>query len=73
MRLQLITAAVVGSVASLASQQPAAPAGSVPASRGTFDFTIKGIIRRHDLVGRTPTAVRGSADSRWIYLAGTPT
>ncbi len=57
----------MGGVATLSSQQPAAP--SAATSRGTFDFSVKGIMRGHDLVGRTPTDVRWSADSRWIYFA----
>ena len=69
MRLQLIAAAVFGGVATLGSQQPSAPAASAPASRGNFDFSIKGIMRGHDLVGRAPTDVRWSADNRWIYFA----
>ena len=66
MRLQLIAAAsLCGSVA-LTAQQPAAP------SRGAFDFSIKGIMRGHDLVGRTPENVRWSADSKWIYFDWNP-
>jgi len=72
MRLQHIAAALLGSVASLGSQQPAAPSASAPTSRGSFDFTIKGIMRGHDLVGRTPSDVRWSADSRWIYFEWNP-
>ncbi|MEP7087223.1 MAG: DPP IV N-terminal domain-containing protein, partial [Gemmatimonadota bacterium] len=73
MRLQLIAAAVVGGVASLAAQQsPASTASPAPASRGSFDFTIRGIMRGHDLVGRSPQDVRWSADNRWIYFAWNP-
>jgi dipeptidyl aminopeptidase/acylaminoacyl peptidase len=61
-------ASVVGA-ASLGSQQPSAPAAASPA---TFDFTIKGIMRGHDLVGRTPDNVRWSADSKWIYFSWNP-
>ncbi|MEO6209598.1 MAG: prolyl oligopeptidase family serine peptidase [Gemmatimonadaceae bacterium] len=70
MRIQLLAAVLMGGVATLSSQQPAAP--SAATSRGTFDFSIKGIMRGHDLVGRTPTDVRWSADSRWIYFAWNP-
>ncbi|HXT47149.1 MAG TPA: hypothetical protein VN717_00840, partial [Gemmatimonadaceae bacterium] len=69
MRLQLIAAASLCGLTSLASQQPAAPAA---APHGNFDFSIKGIMRGHDLVGRTPTDVRWSADSRWIYFSWNP-
>src|SRR5664279_3012770 len=72
MRLQLLAAALTGSLVSLGSQQPAAPSTAAPASRGTFDFTIKGIMRGHELVGRTPADVRWSADNRWIYFAWNP-
>ncbi len=72
MRLQLLAATIVGGVASLGSQQPASPPTPAPASRGKFDFSIKGIMRGHDLVGRTPTDVRWSADNRWIYFAWNP-
>ncbi|MBK5187279.1 MAG: S9 family peptidase [Gemmatimonadaceae bacterium] len=69
MRLQLIAAAVIGGVASLGSQQPATPPAP---QRGTFDFTIKGIMHGYDLVGRAPSDVRWSADDRWIYFAWNP-
>ncbi|MDQ2767115.1 MAG: prolyl oligopeptidase family serine peptidase [Gemmatimonadota bacterium] len=62
-------AATVAASLSMGAQQSAAP--SAPA-RGTFDFTIKGIMRGHDLVGRTPSDVRWSADSKWIYFAWNP-
>ncbi|MEP6713876.1 MAG: hypothetical protein ABJA37_15725, partial [Ferruginibacter sp.] len=67
-----MTAALIGGVASIASQAPVAAPVAAPASRGTFDFSIKGIMRGHDLVGRTPTDVRWSADNRWIYFAWNP-
>lgn len=70
MRFPIIAAAVIAGASSLGSQQPAVPAA--PASHGTFDFTIKGIMRGHDLVGRTPSDVRWSADSRWIYFSWNP-
>lgn len=66
MRLPLLAAAVIGGVATLGAQQPAAPA---PPSRGLFDFSIKGIMRGHDLVGRAPSDVHWSANNRWIYFA----
>jgi len=66
MRLPLIAAASLCGLTSLAAQQPAA----TPAS--SFDFSIKGIMRGHDLVGRAPTDVRWSADSRWIYFSWNP-
>jgi dipeptidyl aminopeptidase/acylaminoacyl peptidase len=69
LRLHLIAAASLCGLTSLASQQPAAPAA---APHGTFDFSIKGIMRGHDLVGRTPTDVRWSTDSRWIYFGWNP-
>ena len=69
MRLQLIAAASLCGLTSLASQQPSAPAA---APHGTFDFSIKGIMRGHDLVGRAPTDVRWSADNRWIYFSWNP-
>src|SRR6476646_4305034 len=72
MRFQLVVAGLVAGAASLGSQQPAAPAASAPTASPTFDFTIKGIMRGHDLVGRAPSDVRWSADSRWIYFSWNP-
>jgi dipeptidyl aminopeptidase/acylaminoacyl peptidase len=72
MHFQLIAAALIAGAASLGSQQSAVPSASAPASPGKFDFTIKGIMRGHDLVGRTPSDVRWSADSRWIYFSWNP-
>jgi dipeptidyl aminopeptidase/acylaminoacyl peptidase len=66
MRSQLIVAALLGGVSSLVAQQPAAQAAP---QRGSFDFSIKGIMRGHDMVGRAPTDVRWSADNRWIYFS----
>jgi dipeptidyl aminopeptidase/acylaminoacyl peptidase len=68
MRLQLLAVAFLGGVATLGSQQPVAPPATAPA-RGSFDFSIKGIMRGHDMVGRAPSDVRWSADNRWIYFA----
>lgn len=67
MRIQLLTAALVGGAVSLSAQQPAAHEAS-PA-RSSFDFSIKGIMRGHEIVGREPSDVRWSADSRWIYFS----
>ena len=69
MRFSLLAAALLGNATSLGSQQPVAPA---PPARSTFDFTIKGIMRGRDLVGRSPEDVRWSADSRWIYFSWNP-
>ena len=71
MRFQLLSAACLGGVASLGSQQPVVQPSAAPA-RGSFDFTIKGIMRGHDLVGRAPSDVRWSADNKWIYFAWNP-
>ncbi len=65
MRTLLVATALAGGAVSLAAQQPVA-------SRDSFDFTIKGIMRGHDMVGRTPSDVRWSADSRWIYFSWNP-
>jgi dipeptidyl aminopeptidase/acylaminoacyl peptidase len=68
MRFQT-TAALLGGIMSLGAQQsPARPAPP----HGSFDFSIKGIMRGHEMVGRTPTDVRWSADSRWIYFSWNP-
>jgi len=67
MRIQLLIAALLGGVVSLGAQQPAARE-SAPA-RTPFDFSIKGIMRGHEIVGREPSDVRWSADSRWIYFS----
>jgi dipeptidyl aminopeptidase/acylaminoacyl peptidase len=69
MRFQTTAAAILGGVLSLGAQQPAArPAPP----RSSFDFSIKGIMRGHEMVGRTPSDVRWSADSRWIYFSWNP-
>jgi len=67
MRNQLLLAACLGGVVSLSAQQPAAP-DAAPA-HSSFDFSIKGIMRGHETVGREPSDVRWSADSRWIYFS----
>jgi dipeptidyl aminopeptidase/acylaminoacyl peptidase len=69
MRIQTTAAAILGGVISLGAQRPAAR--PVPA-RSSFDFSIKGIMRGHEMVGRTPSDVRWSADSRWIYFSWNP-
>jgi len=66
-RIQLLTAALLGGVVSLGAQQPAARE-TAPA-RTPFDFSIRGIMRGHEIVGREPSDVRWSADSRWIYFS----
>ncbi|MDB4909632.1 MAG: peptidase dipeptidylpeptidase domain protein [Gemmatimonadetes bacterium] len=66
MRFQSIAAALAGGVASLGAQTPAAQ----PAPpKSAFDFSIKGIMRGHEMVGRAPSDVRWSADNRWIYFS----
>src|SRR5215203_5887624 len=35
---------------------------------GTFDFSIKNIMRGPELYGREPQNVRWSADGKWIYF-----
>ncbi len=69
MRIPLIAVASLAGVASLGSQQPAVPTTRQASS---FDFSIKGIMRGHELVGREPTRVRWSADSHWIYFEWNP-
>ena len=65
MRTLLVVTALAGGVVSLGAQAPSAP-------RDSFDFSIKGIMRGHDMVGRTPSDVRWSADSHWIYFSWNP-
>lgn len=67
MRIHLFTAALVGGVVSLGAQQSAAR--ETTPVRVPFDFSIKGIMRGHEIVGRAPSDVRWSADSRWIYFS----
>lgn len=67
MRIQFFVAALLGGVVSLGAQQPTA---HEPApSHAKFDFSIKGIMRGHEIVGREPSDVRWSADGRWIYFS----
>ena len=69
MRFQAIAATFLGGVLSLGAQQPSArPAPP----RSSFDFSVKSIMRGHEMVGRTPSDVRWSADSRWIYFSWNP-
>ena len=42
-------------------------AQTAPAA-GSFDFTIRNIMRGPELVGRPPADVRWSPDARWIYF-----
>src|SRR5687767_15483759 len=42
-------------------------AQGAPAS-GSFDFSIKNIMRGPELVGRPPQDVRWTPDGRWIYF-----
>ncbi|HEY2896940.1 MAG TPA: DPP IV N-terminal domain-containing protein, partial [Gemmatimonadaceae bacterium] len=69
MRLQTTAATVLGGVFALGAQQPS-PRAAPPHT--AFDFSIKGIMRGHEMVGRTPSDVRWSADSRWIYFSWNP-
>src|SRR3954462_9154142 len=69
MHLRHVAAAFLGGVATLGAQTPSA---QPVAGRDSFDFSIKGIMRGHDMVGRAPSDVRWSADSRWIYFSWNP-
>ncbi|MFL5606411.1 MAG: prolyl oligopeptidase family serine peptidase [Gemmatimonadaceae bacterium] len=52
------SAALLALPAALSAQNSARP----------FEFSIRNIMRGPELYGRTPTNVRWSADSRWIYF-----
>jgi hypothetical protein len=69
MQFQITAAIILGGAISLGAQQPSARPAPPHSS---FDFSIKGIMRGHEMVGRAPTDVRWSADSRWIYFSWNP-
>jgi len=69
MKVQITAAALLGCALSLAAQERTAPPA---APRNGFDFSIKGIMRGHEMIGRAPSDVRWSADSRWIYFSWNP-
>jgi dipeptidyl aminopeptidase/acylaminoacyl peptidase len=54
-------------LAALLVALPAVVVAQAPAA-GTFDFSIRNIMRGPELYGRAPTNVRWSADGRWIHF-----
>jgi dipeptidyl aminopeptidase/acylaminoacyl peptidase len=53
------------------------PATAAAQQAAGFDLSVPSIMRGHEIVGRTPSEVRWSADSRWLAFTwappGTPT
>ena len=46
----------------------AAPAPLAAQQAGAFDLSVRNIMRGEELVGRSPSEVRWSDDSRWVYF-----
>jgi dipeptidyl aminopeptidase/acylaminoacyl peptidase len=68
----ILAALALATPAIILAPRPSSAQATGPGSDGTFDFSIKNMMRGPELYGVAPTNVHWSTDSKWIYFTWVP-